>query len=228
MEIKRFRNKYNLELIPTSHENIILGNLVWDPIIGKPKFDHPGMSEHIYNTFLDAGIISRENWLKGIKDLNKEKIKQAHLADRVINMEANVVSTLENPVINELEQRFELKKISNFHFGHLQVKTISNLNRIRIDNYLELLKKDNWNTYDGKIRRVYMITELYYGSVQLIMSKEFKNEMEASLEQTQIKIIETVEFDKSIEYTFDHNKVPFAMRLEKVRAFNGWVLRTKG
>ncbi len=221
MEIKRFRNKYNLELIPTSHENIILGNLVWDPIIGKPKFDHPGMSEHIYNTFLDAGIISRENWLKGIKDLNKEKIKQAHLADRVINMEANVVSTLENPVINELEQRFELKKISNFHFGHLQVKTISNLNRIRIDNYLELLKKDNWNTYDGKIRRVYMITELYYGSVQLIMSKEFKNEMEASLEQTQIKIIETVEFDKSIEYTFDHNKVPFAMRLEKVRAFNG-------
>ena len=228
MEIKRFRNKYNLELIPTSHENIILGNLVWDPIIGKPKFDHPGMSEHIYNTFLDAGIISRENWLKGIKDLNKEKIKQAHLADRVINMEANVVSTLENPVINELEQRFELKKISNFHFGHLQVKTISNLNRIRIDNYLELLKKDNWNTYDGKIRRVYMITELYYGSVQLIMSKEFKNEMEASLEQTQLKIIETVEFDKSIEYTFDHNKVPFAMRLEKVRAFNGWVLRTKG
>ncbi len=221
MEIKRFRNKYNLELIPTSHENIILGNLVWDPIIGKPKFDHPGMSEHIYNTFLDAGIISRENWLKGIKDLNKEKIKQAHLADRVINMEANVVSTLENPVINELEQRFELKKISNFHFGHLQVKTISNLNRIRIDNYLELLKKDNWNTYDGKIRRVYMITELYYGSVQLIMSKEFKNEMEASLEQTQLKIIETVEFDKSIEYTFDHNKVPFAMRLEKVRAFNG-------
>ena len=98
---------------------------------------------------------------------------------------------------------------------------MSNLNRIRIDNYLEVLKKDNWKAYDGKIRRVYMITELYFGSVQLILNKEFKNKLETSLEQTPIKIMETIEFDKSIEYTFDHNKVPFAMRLEKVRAFNG-------
>lgn len=221
MEIKRFRNKYNLELIPASHENIILGNLVWDPIIGKPKFEHPGMSEHIYNAFLDAKIISRENWMKGIKELHKEKIKFAHLADRVINMESNVVNTLEHPVINELEQRFELKNVSKFHFGNLQVKTMSNLNRIRIDNYLEVLKKDKWKAYDGKIRRVYMITELYYGSVQLILNKEFKNKLETSLEQTPIKIMETIEFDKSIEYTFDHNKVPFAMRLEKMKAFNG-------
>jgi len=221
MEIKRFRNKYNLELIPASHENIILGNLVWDPIIGKPKFDHPGMSEHIYNAFLDTSIISRENWMKGIKELHKEKIKYAHLADIVINMEANVVSTLENPVINELQQSFELKKVSQFHFGRLQVKTMSNLNRIRIDNYLEIIKKDNWKAYDGRIRRVYMITELYYGSLQLVLSRDFKNELDISLQQTPLKLIETVEFDKSIEYTFDHNKVPFAMRLEKVRAFNG-------
>lgn len=220
MEIKRFRNKYNLELIPASHENIILGNLVWDPIIGKPKFDHPGMSEHIFNTFLDAGIISRQNWVKGIKDLHKEKIKNAHLADRVINLETNVVSTLEHPVINELEQRFELKNISKFHFGYLQVKTMSNLNRIRIDNYLEVLKKDNWQAYDGKIRRVFMITELYYGSVQLILSKLLKNKLDTSITQSSLKIKETVEFDKSIEYTFDHNQVPFAMRLEKIKEFN--------
>lgn len=221
MEIKRFRNKYNLELIPASHENIILGNLVWDPIIGKPKFVHPGMSEHIYNAFLDANIISRKNWMKGIKELHKEKIKFAHLADIVINMESNVISSLENPVIIELQQRFELKKVSKFHFGHLQVKTMSNLNRIRIDNYLEIIKKDNWKDYDGRIRRVYMITELYYGSLQLIVNRDFKNELDISLEQSPLKLIETVEFDKSIEYTFEHNKVPFAMRLEKVRAFNG-------
>ncbi len=192
MEIKRFRNKYNLELIPASHENIILGNLVWDPIIGKPKFDHPGMSEHIYNAFLDASIISRENWMKGIKELHKEKIKYAHLADIVINMEANVVSTLENPVITELQESFELKKVSQFHFGRLQVKTMSNLNRIRIDNYLEVIKKDNWKAYDGRIRRVYMITELYYGSLQLVLSRDFKNELDISLQQTPLKLIETV------------------------------------
>ena len=221
MELKRFRNKYNLELIPASHENIILGNLVWDPLIGKPQFDHPGMSEHIYNAFLDAGIISKENWMRGIKDLNKEKIKNAHLADRVISMESNVVSTLENPVIDELQHRFELSKISKFHFGNLQVKTMSNLNRVRIDNYLEVLKQDSWKSYDGKIRRVYMITELYFGSVQLILNRDLKSDLETNIEKANLKILETVEFDKSVEYTFDHNNVPFAMRLEKMKAFNG-------
>jgi len=221
MEIKKFRNKYNLELIPASHEDIILGNLVWDPIIGKPKFDHPGMPEHVYNAFLDAGIISRDNWLRGINELHTEKIKFAHLADRIINMEANVVSTLENPVIHKLGEHFELKKISKFHFGNIQVKVLSNLNRIIIDNYLEILKKDNWKAYDGKIRRVFMITELYYGSVQLILSKKFKNELDLGLKEAQLTIMESVEFDKSVEYTFDHDKVPFAMRLEKVRDFNG-------
>jgi hypothetical protein len=221
MELKKFRNKYNLELIPASHENIILGNLVWDPLVGKPKFDHPGMSEHIYNSFLDAGIISRANWMKGIKDLHKEKIKSAHLADRIISMEANVVSTLENPVINTLQHSLELENISKFHFGNLQVKTMSNLNRIRIDNYLEVLKKDNWKVYDGNIRRVYMITELYFGSIQLIISSDLKSELDSSLQQADLKLLETVEFDRSIEYTFDHNKVPFAMRLEKMKAFNG-------
>lgn len=221
MEIKRFRNKYNLELIPASHENLILGTLVWDPIIGKPKFDHPGMSEHIFNAFLDASIITKTNWVKGIKELTKEPLKLAHLADRVISMEANVIGTLENPVINDLGLHFELENISKFHFGNLQVKTMSYLNRIRIDNYLEILKKDNWKAYDGKIRRVYMITELYFGSVQLILNKKYQQQMEASLKASALKLMETVEFDKSIEYTFDHGSVPFAMRLEKIRAFNG-------
>jgi len=48
MELKKFRNRYDLELIPASHEGIILGTLVWDPVIGKPVFNHPGMPDHIY------------------------------------------------------------------------------------------------------------------------------------------------------------------------------------
>ena len=136
-------------------------------------------------------------------------------------MESNVVTTLENTVINELQHRFELDKIDKFHFGNLQVKTMSNLNRIRIDNYLELLKKDKWKAYDGRIRRVFMITELYFGSIQLILSRDVKNELETLLGRSDLKLIETIEFDKSVEYTFDHKMVPFAMRLEKLKEFNG-------
>ena len=132
-----------------------------------------------------------------------------------------MVTTLENAVIDELQHKFELDKIDKFHFGNLQVKTMSNLNRIRIDNYLEILKKDKWRAYDGRIRRVFMITELYFGSVQLIMNKEVKNELETLLRKTDLKLVETIEFDKSVEYTFDHKMVPFAMRLEKLKEFNG-------
>ena len=221
MELKKFRNKYNLELIPASHENIVLGTLVWDPLIGKPKFDHPGMPEHIFNAFLDAEIISDENWKKGIRDLKREKIAFAHLADRVIHMESNVVNTLEHPLIKELENSFEIKKVLSFHFGNLQVRTMSNLNRIRIDNYLEVLKQNEWKAYDGKIRRVHMITELYYGSIQLILKSDSKNELDAVIKQLDLKLDQTVEFGKSIEYTFDHKNVPFAMRLERLRKFNG-------
>ena len=221
MELKKFRNKYNLELIPASHENILLGTLVWDPLIGKPKFDHPGMPEHIFNAFLDADIISRQNWTKGIKDLHKEKIANAHLADRIIHLETSVVSTLENPLIKDLEQKFELKNVLSFHFGNLQVRSMSNLNRIRIDNYLEVLKRNNWQSYDGKIRRVHMITELYYGSIQLILKKDLQNKLDSSLKELDLDLTQTIEFGKSIEYTFDHKNVPFAMRIERLREFNG-------
>ena len=66
-----------------------------------------------------------------------------------------------------------------------------------------------------------MITELYFGSIQLILNLDLKSELDTGIEQAKLKISETVEFDKSIEYTFDHNNVPFAMRLEKMKAFNG-------
>jgi hypothetical protein len=66
-----------------------------------------------------------------------------------------------------------------------------------------------------------MITELYYGSIQLILNRNWKNELEAGLEKTDLDVVQTVEFGKSIEYTFDHKNVPFAMRLEKLREFNG-------
>ena len=221
MELKKFRNKYHLELIPASHENILLGTLVWDPLIGKPRFDHPGMPEHIYNAFLDAGILNNKGWTQGIQDLHREGFSRAQLADMVVQMESNVISTLENPMISELEQVFELEKVQKFNFGNLQVRTMSNLNRIRIDNYLEILKEDNWKTYDGKIRRVHMITELYYGSVELVLEKKWKNQLEASIKNTELELEQSLAFGKQVAYSFSHRNVPFAMRLEKLRDFNG-------
>ncbi len=222
MELKIFRNKYNLELIPASNENIILGTLVWDPLVGKPQFEHPGMPENIFNSFIDAELINESEWKKFLTDSKQEKIVDAHLAESSINVDMSVASSLEYPTIGEIDHNFELKKVNKFTFGDLQVRTMSNLTKIRIDNYLEQLKKNKWDAYDGKIRRVFMITELYYGSIKLITNTKWKNELDTKISKlNNLELSNKIEFGKSVEYTFNHKNVPFAMRLEKVKEFNG-------
>ena len=221
MELKKFRNKYDLELIPASHENIILGTLVWDPLIGKPKFNHPGMPNNIFSSFLDADLLTESDWSQFLKDSKENEMVEAHLAESTINIDTSIASSLQYPSIGKIENNFELEKISKFTFGDLKVRTMSDLTRIRIDSYLESLKKKNWAEYDGKIRRVFMITELYYGNVKLITKTDWKNELDSKIPELELELSNTIEFGKSVEYTFDHQNVPFAMKIEKVREFNG-------
>ena len=179
------------------------------------------MPNFIYNAFKDANLIDIKQLKASIRGCKKESIVDAHLAESNIDIDLNVASTLNNPTIGKIEGSIESSKISKFSFGDLQVRTMSNLTRIEIDSYLEILKKNKWDSYDGKIRRVYMITELYYGSIKLIIDSEFKSNIEADIPKMEIDLKNTVEIGKSIEYTFDHKNVPFAMRIEKVRWFNG-------
>lgn len=221
MELKKFRNKYNLELIPASHENIILGNLVYDPLIGGPQFKHKGMPNSIFNAFIDAGLLDETEWKKFLSNSKREKIVDAHMAESSLNVDLSVATSLGYPTIGEIDHNFGLKKVNKFTFGDLQVRTMSDLTRIRIDSYLEELKKNNWDAYDGKIRRVFMITELYYGSIKLITNIEWKNDLDAKISQLDnLKLKNTVSLGKSVEYTFDHENVPFAMCIERVKDYN--------
>ena len=221
MELRKFRNKYDLELIPASHENIILGTLVWDPIIGKPKLEHKGMPDNIFNSFLDAELILENKWEEYMQDLKLEKIVDAKMAESIVNFDAGIATYMENPTIGKIQNNFEIKKVTKFSFGDLEVRTMSNLMRIRIDSFLEILKINKWDSYDGKIRRIFMITELYYGSIKLITNTEWKNELDLSISNSGVDLKNNIDFGKDIEYTFDHNNVPFAMRIEKVKNFNG-------
>ena len=75
MEIRKFRKIYDLELIPASTESIINGILVWDPIIGKPKLDHPGMPNHILNAFVDAEFITMAEYGRMYTNFKKLSFK---------------------------------------------------------------------------------------------------------------------------------------------------------
>jgi len=219
MELKKFRNKYDLELIPASHEGIILGTLVWDPLIGKPAFNHPGMPDHIFNAFLDAEIITEEEWKLAFKMAKDEELKEANLAVSTVDLHVELISSLEQPAIGELGNTFTLKSLKKFSFGDLKVRIMSPLLRVQIDSYLEKLKTGNWKYYDGKIRRVFIITELYYGKIKIVIDRSVKNDFLLAVKSSGLEVSNEFELGSNIEYSFKHENVPFAMKLELVKGF---------
>lgn len=221
MEIKKFRNNYGLELIAAPHEGILLGDLIWDSLFGPPTFSHPGMPNTIYAAFLDAGLIDEEEFNAFKQEFSVTKLIQAHFPDRTVDVQSEVLAELKHSTLGNLEGNFKLDSISKFTFGELQVREMNDLMRVKIDQYLEVMKAKKWEEYDGKIRKVFMITELYFGSVKLVVEKSLSSRFDVAIEQGGLSFTSKSEGSKSVEYAFAHDKVPFAMRIEEVRSFNG-------
>lgn len=221
MEIRKFRTSYGLELITASHEGITLGDLVWDSLGGKVEFSHPGMPNTIYSAFLDAEMIDEDEFKTFLQECAETPLQEAHLADKNVDVQSELIAELQHPEIGKIQGNFKLESISKFTFGDLRVKVLDDLLRVKIDQYLELMKAKKWKEYDGRIRRVNMITELYYGSIRLVVEKSLSGKMDAALKNSGLQVASRNEGSMSVEYAFAHQEVPFAMRIEKVRRFNG-------
>lgn len=221
MEIRKFKSLYELDLIPASHEGISLGDLVWDPVFGPPQFTKKGMPGSIYSAFLDAGLISENEWAALGEESNKTEFIQAHLASRTVEVDVSQINELKHPDLGNISADFLSANLSKFTFGNIRVKEMSDLLRIRIDRYLEQMKANKWHEYDGRIRRVYLITELYYGSIKMVVEKKFSAEMEAMFKNSGLSLSSKSEGSQDVEYEFSNMHVPFAMRIEMVRHFNG-------
>lgn len=221
MEIRKFRSEYKLELIPTSHEGISLGDLVWDPLLGPPDFSRKGMPNTIYTAFLDAALITDHEWQDFKKESLETGLVDAHFATRNVDVNVEFISELQHPKIGRISGDFKTEKLSKFTFGNLQMREMDDLTRIKIDSFLEQMKATHWKEYDGSIRRVFMITELYYGTIRMVIEKQFSTELEAILDKAELQASGISEGSHAVEYEFSHDNVPFAMRIERVRNFNG-------
>lgn len=221
MEIRKFRSKYNLELIPASHEGISLGDLVWDPILGPPDFSRKGMPNTIYTAFLDAELIKSDEWEQFRRENQDTQLVNAHFATRHVDVNVDYISELNHPKIGKISGDFRTEKLSKFTFGDLQMREMDDLIRIKIDQFLEQMKASHWSQYDGSIRRVFLITELYYGTIRLVIEKQFSTELEAILKKSALQVSGRSQGSHVVEYEFSHDNVPFAMRIERVRNFNG-------
>jgi len=221
MEIRKFRSEYKLELIPASHEGIGLGDLVWDPILGPPDFSRKGMPNTIYTAFLDAGLINEEGWKEFRRENQETTLVDAHFGTRHVDVNVEFIGELQHPKIGKISSDFKTEKLSKFTFRELQMREMDDLMRIKIDRYLEQMKSAHWSDYDGSIRRVYLITELYYGTIRMVIEKQYTTELEASLKKADLPALGRSEGSHAVEYEFSHDNVPFAMRIERVRNFNG-------
>jgi len=221
MEIRKFRSAYQLELIPASHAGISTGDLVWDPIIGSPVFSRKGMPNSIFTAFLDADLIKETEWTALGEESSQTPFMEAHLASRTVNVNVESVSELKHPKVGKITGEFISEKLSKFTFGNIMVREMNDLIRVRIDGYLEKMKASRWSEYDGTIRRVFMITELYYGTIKLVVEKQFSAELDALIQNTSLEALTRNEGTHAVEYEFSHDNVPFAMRIERIRTFNG-------
>ncbi len=221
MEIRKFRSEYKLELIPASHEGISLGDLVWDPILGPPDFSRRGMPNTIYTAFLDASLISKEEWQEFRRESQETLMINAQFATRTVDVNVEFISELQHPKIGQISVDFKTEKLSKFTFGDIQMREMDDLIRIKIDRFLEQMKASRWKEYDGSIRRVFMITELYYGTIRMVIEKQFSTELEAILDKAELHTSGKSEGSHNVEYEFSHDNVPFAMRIERVHNFNG-------
>lgn len=221
MEIRKFRKAYGLELIPASHEGIFNGILVWDPIIGAPVFSKKGMPGSIFTAFLDAGLLDENEWEALGQESKDTPFLEAHLASRTVDVDVEFVSDFQHPKLGKISGEFMAERLSKFTFRKIMVREMSDLLRIRIDHYLEEMKARRWDDYDGHIRRVYMITELYYGTIKMVVEKAYSAELDAQLEIHDLQTLARSEGSHAVEYEFSHDNVPFAMRIERIRTFNG-------
>jgi hypothetical protein len=70
-------------------------------------------------------------------------------------------------------------------------------------------------------RKVHLITELYYGNITIQVEKKYQTSFEQLISDAKWPIKLSLDAHNNFEYTFKHNDVPFACRMERVYRFNG-------
>ncbi len=220
MNLRTFYTNYGLELIPVAMENLTLTKCVWDSgWFGKTSFIHKNMPNYILNAFVQKNLMTgteSESLLNSFRNLPK---LEAHFSQT--NIELDIEDAIEIDLKGQLDMKstFNLKKVKSFTISNSKGISIPNSVRLSIDQMLDQIKDDYWNDYKTGLRRAYMITELYYGTLTIIIDSELETDFETSLPDDS-KIGNKLTIGRTIAYSFESLNVPFAMRLERIKHFN--------
>jgi hypothetical protein len=221
LSIRKFVRQYDLDLIIASHANIAVGDMVWDAAgITPPKLDKPGAPRNIFNALALMGQLTDEDREKLQRQASDVELATAGLANVGIHFSAEHAGDFRYPGIVNVTTHLDLKKVSSFSFENVRVRTMPNSMRLTTDRHLEAIKQEKWKEYDMTIRRSFIITELYYGSIAVSLDMKAANSADVNLLNAQGFTLKARDTINRIEiYSMDVNGVPFAMRTELVRRF---------
>jgi hypothetical protein len=217
MNLKEFSRKYDgVFLISVSDESLTLGKCVWDAaLFGKPKFSHAGMPDYIFNAFVDEDIISATDCEAILQRLKNITVVEAEFAKMTLEFSADEALEIDLDQTLKIDAVSHVKKIEKFYFKNAQARVLPNNDRLEIDNWMENLKENHWSEYRTGLRRAYMITKLYYGTFSMIIKKEYKASL--NLESKGFTLKASHDSDSYLEYEFVNSKVPFAMKMERIK-----------
>jgi len=217
MHLRSFTRQYQLHLLPASHSQILLGNLVWKPFWGIPKMSHSGMPNHVSNALLDAEIIDTAEWHRLLNALKPKECSNAQLA-RIKIEKANSISL---SVLDHIGLEHEKEYVLETNVSKVCVKVLQNKIRTELDHYLEQLNTSQLKKTFRNPRRVHLITELYYGNIILTLEKKHQNQFEQRLTSVQWPFHIHSDSKGIHRYEFYHNEVPFAYKMERLWRYNG-------
>ena len=179
MYLKPFTKLYNLHLLPVAHAGILLGNLVWKPFWGTPKLSHPDMPNHISNALHDVELLNKAQWHNLIKEMDVNICQNANLTKIKIQNAFEVASGLLESI--GLDQ----SHLNETEISRVYTKIMDNKMRVKLDHYLEQLKtKKLMRTLFRNPRKVYLITELYYGRITVKVEKEYEMAFRLKIKNT--------------------------------------------
>lgn len=217
LHLTQFTRNYNLHLLPAAHSHISLGNLVWKPFWGQPKLSHPGMPNRISNALYDAGLLTKTQRHDDLKSFKAKICKRAVLAK--INVAgANKVAV---SVFEGMGLGFEREYLVETEISELCTKVMTNKQRVNLDKHLEKLEPKLQRVVFRNPRKTYVITELFYGNITIKVKKSHELAFGQQMMQTNRPLKANFYPEKSNEYIFSHNEIPFAYKMERIHLFNG-------
>ena len=219
MHLRKFRKTYGLELLPTSHAEISLGDLIWRPSYGRANLVRRSLPSHVYNIFLKLKKITESEWRKAMRFFESEETQPAKLAESRISTDRSFVTSFSHEILDLFKNDLSVEREVDFSFGRLEVQVMPKIWRLKIQQLLEGISAKQWEKLFKRPRPIHMITELYYGNITILADRKLTLELEASLARHFEQALHKYTEGNTQVYEFSHNQVPFAMRIEALEGF---------